>query len=146
MLFLLDSLPPFSFCHVYPKKSYQQCRVDLWHNIFFYILNSILNFIQVFETKKKKKICELECVGHNLAYVAHFVLLRDVWIRTQRAVATYQLCTHLPFFPAPNPSYVQTFVCCRLVNFCFNAGVYQLPAELEHIAIPNEAELLGRRG
>ncbi len=28
----------------------------------------------------------------------------------------------------------------------FNAGVYQLPAELEHIAIPTEAELLGRRG
>jgi hypothetical protein len=30
--------------------------------------------------------------------------------------------------------------------FYLNAGVYQLPAELEDIAIPNEAELLGRRG
>ncbi len=24
----------------------------------------------------------LECVGHLIAYVAHFVFLRDVWIRT----------------------------------------------------------------
>jgi hypothetical protein len=31
----------------------------------------------------------LECVGHSFAYVAHFVFLRDVWIRTQRvAVAS----------------------------------------------------------
>jgi hypothetical protein len=27
----------------------------------------------------------LECVGHIFAYVAHFVFLRDVWNRTQRA-------------------------------------------------------------
>ncbi len=27
----------------------------------------------------------LECVGQSFAYVAHFVFLRDVWIRTQRA-------------------------------------------------------------
>jgi hypothetical protein len=27
---------------------------------------------------------ELECVGHSFAYVAYFVFLRDVWIRTQR--------------------------------------------------------------
>jgi hypothetical protein len=26
----------------------------------------------------------LECVGHSFAYVAHCVLLRDVWIRTRR--------------------------------------------------------------
>jgi hypothetical protein len=31
----------------------------------------------------------LECGGHSFAYVAHFVFLRDVWIRTRRAgVAT----------------------------------------------------------
>jgi hypothetical protein len=31
----------------------------------------------------------LECVGHSYAYVARFVVLRDVWILTQRAaVAT----------------------------------------------------------
>jgi hypothetical protein len=29
--------------------------------------------------------CGLECVGHYFAYVAHFVFLGDVWIRTQRA-------------------------------------------------------------
>jgi hypothetical protein len=28
----------------------------------------------------------LERVGHSFAYVSHFVFLRDVWIRTQRAV------------------------------------------------------------
>jgi hypothetical protein len=27
----------------------------------------------------------LECVGHSFAFVTHFVFLRDVWIRTQRA-------------------------------------------------------------
>jgi hypothetical protein len=27
----------------------------------------------------------LEFVGHSFAYVAHFVYLRDIWIRTQRA-------------------------------------------------------------
>jgi hypothetical protein len=31
------------------------------------------------------------CVGHSFAYVANFVYLRDVWIRTQRgAVASMQ--------------------------------------------------------
>jgi hypothetical protein len=29
----------------------------------------------------------LESVGHSFAYAAHFVLLRDVWIRIQRAAA-----------------------------------------------------------
>jgi hypothetical protein len=42
----------------------------------------------------------LECAGHSFAYVAHFVFLKDVWIRTQIAAvasrrATY-LATHLP--------------------------------------------------
>jgi hypothetical protein len=26
--------------------------------------------------------CAIECVCHSFAYVAHFVFLRDVWIRT----------------------------------------------------------------
>ncbi len=46
----------------------------------------------------------LEWVGHSFAYVAHFVILRDVWIRTQRATILgpislryrYQLSPHLP--------------------------------------------------
>jgi hypothetical protein len=29
--------------------------------------------------------CDLECVGPSFAFVIFFVLLRDVWIRTQRA-------------------------------------------------------------
>ncbi len=42
----------------------------------------------------------LECVGHSFAYVAHFVFLGDVWIRTQRAAVASRcainLATHLP--------------------------------------------------
>jgi hypothetical protein len=42
----------------------------------------------------------LECVCHFFAYVAYFAFLRDVWIRTQRAVVTSScatnLATHLP--------------------------------------------------
>jgi hypothetical protein len=42
----------------------------------------------------------LECVGHFFAYVAHFVFLRNVCIRTQRAAVASKratnLATHLP--------------------------------------------------
>jgi hypothetical protein len=36
-----------------------------------------------------------ECVGHSFAYVANFVFLRDVWIRTQRAAVASRLATNL---------------------------------------------------
>ncbi len=47
----------------------------------------------------------LECaVGHPFAYVAHFVFLGDVWIRTQRATLASRyatkLATHLPKYPS----------------------------------------------
>jgi hypothetical protein len=42
----------------------------------------------------------IECVGHSFAYVAHLVLLGDIWIRTQRAAVANRcatnLATHLP--------------------------------------------------
>jgi hypothetical protein len=42
----------------------------------------------------------LECVGHSFAYFAHFVFLRDVWVRPQRAAVASKratsLATHLP--------------------------------------------------
>jgi hypothetical protein len=41
----------------------------------------------------------LQCVGNSFAYVAHFVFLRDVLIRTQRAAVASRrvtLTTHLP--------------------------------------------------
>ncbi len=44
----------------------------------------------------------LECAGYSFAYVAHFVLLRDVWIRTQKATVlasalpSTNLATYLP--------------------------------------------------
>ncbi len=37
----------------------------------------------------------LECVGHSFAFVAHFVFLRDVWIRTQRAAEASRRATKL---------------------------------------------------
>ncbi len=37
----------------------------------------------------------LECVGYSFAYVAHFVFLRDVWIRTQRAAVARRRATNL---------------------------------------------------
>ncbi len=50
--------------------------------------------------------CGLECVGHSLAYVAHFVLLKDDWIRTERAAVTSKyatnLATHLPYLAHPS--------------------------------------------
>jgi hypothetical protein len=41
---------------------------------------------------------ELECVGHSFAYVAHFVFLRDVWIRPRELPfqAGYQLSRPSP--------------------------------------------------
>ncbi len=41
-------------------------------------------------------------LGHSFAYVAHFLFLRDVWIRTQRAAVASRwainLAFHLPNF------------------------------------------------
>jgi hypothetical protein len=39
--------------------------------------------------------CGLECVGHSFAYVAHFAVFRDVWIRTQRAAVESRSATNL---------------------------------------------------
>jgi hypothetical protein len=41
---------------------------------------------EVKENLQTEFFCGLECVGHSFADVAHFVFLRDVYIRTQRAV------------------------------------------------------------
>jgi hypothetical protein len=47
----------------------------------------------------------LECVGHSFAYVAHFVFLRDVWIRTQshRAAVVGATDYHLPYLATDLP-------------------------------------------
>jgi hypothetical protein len=39
--------------------------------------------------------CGLECGGHSFAFVTHFVLLRDVWIGTQRASVASRRATNL---------------------------------------------------
>jgi hypothetical protein len=49
---------------------------------------------------------ELECVGHSFAFIAHFVFLTDVWIRTQRAAghpSPYQFSPHLAKLSHPSP-------------------------------------------
>jgi hypothetical protein len=58
----------------------------------------------------------LDWVGHSFDYVAHFVFLRDVWIRIQRsAVANKRapnLATHLPHLATHLPnlaSYLPNF-------------------------------------
>jgi hypothetical protein len=38
---------------------------------------------------------EIEFVGHSFAYVAHFLFLRDAWIRTQRAALAIRRATNL---------------------------------------------------
>jgi hypothetical protein len=38
--------------------------------------------------------CGLECVGQSFAYVAHFVFLRNVWIRTQRVAIASRHATN----------------------------------------------------
>ncbi len=37
----------------------------------------------------------LECAGYSFADIAHFVLLEDVWIRTQRAAVASRCATNL---------------------------------------------------
>jgi hypothetical protein len=50
----------------------------------------------------------LECVGHSFAYVAPYLFLRDVWIRTQiAAVASRRATNFAPISPKlshPSPS------------------------------------------
>jgi hypothetical protein len=54
-------------------------------------------------------------VGHFFAYVAHFLFLKDVWIRTQRAAVASRCATkyQLSQPPLSHPStviYVQRFL------------------------------------
>jgi len=37
----------------------------------------------------------IACVGHSFADVAHFVFLRHIWIRTQRAASASRCATNL---------------------------------------------------
>jgi hypothetical protein len=67
----------------------------LFSLLFFLSMGSALMFFVYF--------FGLECVGHSFAYVAHFVFLRDVCIRTHRASVSSRratnLATHLPNLP-----------------------------------------------
>ncbi len=49
----------------------------------------------------------IQCIGHFFAYVAHFIFLSDVWIRTHGAAVTSRrntnLANHLPKFATHLP-------------------------------------------
>jgi hypothetical protein len=68
--------------------------------IFFIALKVYIEFVLIYRPHPVYFLGRLECVGHSYAYVAHFVFLRDVWIRTQRAAVASRratnLATHLP--------------------------------------------------
>ena len=82
----------------------------------------------------------LNCVGH-FAYVAHFVFLRDVWIRTQRAAVATNLDTHLPnaaHLPNSHPLQPPIFlllqtVACKL----FLKNLLFITVNLENVLILN---------
>ncbi len=50
----------------------------------------------------------LECDVHSFVYVAHFVLLRDVWIGTQRAAVASRRATNLAIHLPNKKSYKLT--------------------------------------
>ncbi len=61
----------------------------------------------------------LECVGYSFTYVAHFVLLGDAWIRTQRAAIASRcasnLAKHLPI-----STYLAISNSNIYINYCKN--------------------------
>jgi hypothetical protein len=67
---------------------------DIIHRVLFSLRLSISYYFFIYF------FGGLECVGHSFAYAAHFVILRAVWIRTQKAAIASRratnLATHLP--------------------------------------------------
>jgi hypothetical protein len=57
---------------------------------------------------------------HFFAYVAHFVYLRDVWIRTQRAAeqAGALTTTHLPHLATYLPEKIKNLLSVIIVHYC----------------------------
>jgi hypothetical protein len=56
----------------------------------------------------------LQCVGHSFAYVAHFVFLIDVWIRTQSAAVASRSATNLAAHLADQRSRPSPYLVTRL--------------------------------
>jgi hypothetical protein len=44
------------------------------------------------------------CIGNSFAYVAHFVFLRDVWIRIKSAAVASRRATNLATHPHAQPA------------------------------------------
>jgi hypothetical protein len=61
----------------------------------------------------------LECVGHSFAYVAHFICLKDVCIRTQRAAVASRRATNLATYLLSFSILQDRFCFCHLeLSFC----------------------------
>jgi hypothetical protein len=58
----------------------------------------------------------LECGEHSFANVAHFVSLRDVWIRTQRAAGASRYATNLKIIMFLNTSLLKR-VCAKFMYY-----------------------------
>jgi hypothetical protein len=109
--------------------------------LFLFIITRLLSQKKYFFRRAK------EFVVHSFAYVTHFVFLRDVWSRTQRAAVASRratnLATHLPklkliwieesqirFFSVGNSNLVLKFLqgihsCCSLFCLCHPFCIFE---------------------
>jgi hypothetical protein len=86
-------------------ENFNACQIFAWRNVHFYpyLMGKFV---------KEAIFCiffgGLVCVGHSFAYVAHFVVLRDVGMRTQRTTVASRpatiLATHNLFQGSLNKS------------------------------------------
>ncbi len=65
----------------------------------------------------------LECAGYSFAYVACFVLLGYVWIRTQRAAVANRCATNLDTY-LPVSTYLAIFNSNSNINYCCKKGPF----------------------
>jgi hypothetical protein len=66
----------------------------------------------------------LERVGYSFAYVAHFVLLGDAWIRTQRAAVASRCATNLANH-LPISTYLAILNSNSNINYCKKGRFYR---------------------
>jgi hypothetical protein len=98
----------FNFVYKYVQDKLKvsvQMFYDLPSNVFYIFLGGI------------------ECVGHFFANVAHFLLLGDVWIRTQRADVVSRCATNLV-------TYLPYVCMCASLIFPKRTRTHQLPGTL----------------
>ncbi len=80
----------------------------------------------------------LGCVGHSFAYVTHFVFLRDVWIRTQRAPVASRRAANLVTY-LPNLATHLHYETSYMKMICSEVGT--VPFRVRHPTLPKWAIL-----